>query len=365
MTARTHVALVTPWETGGGIANYSRRFRDALEDTGVNVSVVPIGTPSTWNPWRFNDTIERIPADTDVVHVQYEAGVFGRLVVSGVCTPSFFARLARENWPVVTTVHEVHRFDRDAGWITQGVLRMRDTVLERIVLSSSETTIVHTEEAEEILKDRHGRGWQVERMRHPVDKRVGPPVDKDAARAEFGLGKGPVLLTFGWVESKKRYEDVVRVLPELPNAVYLIAGEPRTEGDESVLKEIRNLSERLGVADRVRHLGYVEDDELPLVFGATDLAIVPYTHVTQSGAVNTALAYQCPVVARSLPAFEELSRAYECILTYADPESLLYVLEAVLDDETLYSLEQSAKQYAKTETWEAFASDTQVLYQNL
>lgn len=358
-----HVALVTPWDTGGGIANYSKRLRDALQEEGVSVTIVPIENPETGNILKFNKLIQSIPTDVDVVHVQYEAGVFGKLGLSGVCTPTFFAHLAQKDWPIITTLHEVHREYPGHSTAAATIVGARDWIVEEIALAASNTTIVHTAEAKNVLRNRHRNFSKIEELRHPVDDRTSPPINKDVARAEFDIKAESVFVTFGWVEKKKRYRDVIRCLPDLPNANYLIAGEPRHEDDKKVLENVFSLAEDLGVRNQVQYLGYIADENLPRLFSAADVTVAPYKQVTQSGAVNTALAYYCPVVTTGLPAFEELATEYDCVLTYEN-RSELYDILSNLNENTPERLQRSAKRYANTETWSSFAKETRMLYEN-
>jgi glycosyltransferase involved in cell wall biosynthesis len=360
-----HVALITPWETGGGIANYSERLRDALEDAGVSVTVVPIRYPETANPLRFDETIAEIPPNADVIHVQYEAGVFGRFGVSGICTPSFYARVARCDQPVVTTFHEVHQSCLDNNTVGEAIVSARDWIVERIALAVSEAVIVHTDDVVDILQTRHGDHWTLLKLRHPVDDVVTPPVDSETARETMDIDADIVLTTFGWVESKKQYSDVVQALTDLSDTTYLIAGEPRYKRDEAVLADVFELAERLGVRDRVRHIGYVAEDDLPILFGATDLAVVPYEQVTQSGAVNTSLAYRCPVIATALPAFEELAADYDCVLTYDHPDTLVTIVRKATTADARERLRKSVDRYNNTETWFSFANETAAFYTSI
>lgn len=356
------VALVTPWDTGGGIANYSERLRSALKTAGHSVTVVPILNPESGNPFGFGDVVRRIPSGADVVHVQFEAGVFGRLLISGVCAPSFYARLARRKWPIVTTLHEVHRNYPDRPTLEAAIVTTRDWLLEHTILFVSDATVVHTAESEAILRDRHGDRHRIEQVRHPVDEPIAPPVHRETAREDLGITADTVLTTFGWVERKKRYQDVIRCLPELPGTEYLIAGEPRHKSDIETLEVVFDLADRLNVQDRVRHLGYVAEEDLPTLFGATDLTIIPYEQVTQSGAANTALAYHCPVVTTSLPAFEELASEYECVLTYDDSDTLHRTIYEATTDGARSLLREAAKRYSETETWSAFSEETVSFY---
>lgn len=354
------VALVTSWETKGGIATYAGRLVEALEDRGVGVHPVPVGDRTRSNPLAYADLVSEVPEAADLVHVQFEAGLFGRLGTSGIGAPAFFRALGRVDRPAVTTLHEVHRTHTHRGPLGDRLLRGRDAVVERTALRASEAVVVHTREAREILRERHGGGYRIERMLHPADADADPR-DPGAAKADLGL-EGDVLLTFGWVEPKKRYGEVIRALPDLPGVTYLIAGEPR-ERHAGILDDLRETAAGAGVADRVEFAGYVAEDDVPTVFSAADAVVLPYRRVAQSGVVNDALAYRRPVVAAGLPAFEELREEFDCLLTYDDRDGMVEAIDRALhDDGCRDRLRRRAGDYLATVSWENFAGRTVDLY---
>lgn len=357
------VALVTPWERKGGIASYSARFAEALRDRGVTVEPVPVPETQPANPFAFGVLVDAIPAHADVVHVQFEAGLFGRLGLTGVGAPWLFHRLANNPRPVITTLHEVHATHDHRGPVGDRLLRVRDWVIERAAIRASNQILVHTRESAKILRRRHP-GVSVERMLHPVDedtKRI--PIDR--AKTRLGLND-EVITTFGWVERKKRYRDVIETLPALPSTTYLIAGEPRPNEGEAVLTRALELARNRGVRDRVRHLGYVEDDDVPAVFCATDVVVLPYERVSQSGVLNDSLAYRRPTVTTSLPVFEEVADRYGCVLTYdrsIGPENSLR--KALYDDAVRAALTEAAGRYVDRENWGQFADRTLEMYRSI
>ncbi|WP_435068361.1 glycosyltransferase [Haloplanus sp. C73] len=356
-----HVALVTSWNRKGGIADYSERFAGALRRAGAEVTPVPIEHSDTANPRRFNRILDQIPSDADVIHVQFEAGLFGRLGMSGVCAPSFFRAAASMTPPVVTTLHEVHRTHSHQNPIGDRLLRARDFVIERAAIRASERTVVHTKTAKDILTDRHGRAERIVQMHHPVEVDA-TPVDQSTARSELGFD-GPLLLTFGWIEEKKDYEQVVDVLPDLPEAQYLIAGEPRDEAAGAVLERTLDLAERRGVADRVHHLGYVDDDDVQTLFSAVDVVVLPYNRVSQSGTLNMALGYERPVLTTALDPFEELRAEFGCPETYEGTDELERTLATLLSDsEKRANLSERAAAYARELTWDRFGEESVALY---
>lgn len=359
-----HVALVTPWQHRGGVAKYSERYARCLDDNGAHVTPIPIRATASANPLAYVELIDHVPNDADVIHVQFEAGLFGHLGISGIGAPAFFFALGRQGVPTVVTLHEVHATHPHQHTVSDWILRGRDTVLERLSLWVADATIVHTRAATDVLRDRHGDCDTIHRMLHPAEADANPLPAKEAKRT-LDL-EGPVALTFGFVEEKKRYKDVIRALPELPDLTYVIAGGHRSGEGEDVEASCRALAERLGVANRIQFLGYVEDQDVPTVFSAADVVILPYERVTQSGVVNEALAYERPVVASALPAFEELEAEFDCLLTYENSAGARDCLQRVLrDEETRRRLVTRAREYVDAVSWSRFAERSIEIYHSL
>ena len=201
-------------------------------------------------------------------------------------------------------------------------------------------------------------------MHHPVEVDT-TQIDQAAARSKLGFSE-PLLLTFGWVEQKKRYEQVVEVLPELPAVQYLIAGEPRDETDTVALERAFDRARQLGVVDRVHYLGYIDDVELPILFNAVDVVVLPYERVSQSGALNLALGYGRPVLTTNLEPFEELTAEFGCPATYEDADELVEKLSALLSDSDEWNrLSKRAAAYANELTWDRFAKKSVDLYRRV
>lgn len=101
-----------------------------------------------------------------------------------------------------------------------------------------------------------------------------------------------VLLSVGRLRYYKGLDDLIRAMPDLPNAVAVIAGNGPMEADW------RALAQATGVADRVIFAGSPSDDELPAVFQAADAYVLPAnTRAEAFGiAVLEAMASALPVV---------------------------------------------------------------------
>lgn len=96
-----------------------------------------------------------------------------------------------------------------------------------------------------------------------------PGLDASGVRARYGLDGGPWVLTVSRLEWHKGIDTVIRafarVRERVPGARYAVAG----TGDRR--PQLEALARSAGVADAVRFLGFVPDDDLPALYNAVDL----------------------------------------------------------------------------------------------
>jgi phosphatidyl-myo-inositol dimannoside synthase len=104
------------------------------------------------------------------------------------------------------------------------------------------------------------------------------PGDIGAARRRFGLKGEKALLSVGRLDARERYKGqdrMIRLLPalreRLGDVIYLVAG----DGDDR--PRLEALSREWGVAEHVRFLGQVADADLPELYRAADLFVLPST----------------------------------------------------------------------------------------
>ena len=118
-------------------------------------------------------------------------------------------------------------------------------------------------------------------------------------RSRLNLSEiGPILLTVARLatsEGPKGYDTVVRALPELarrfPNLRYVLAG----KGPDA--DRVRALARSLGVADRLVLPGFVADADLPALYRAADLFVMPSRKEGFGIVFLEAMACGTPVVA--------------------------------------------------------------------
>lgn len=110
-----------------------------------------------------------------------------------------------------------------------------------------------------------------------------------AKRVEAGLDDAFVIGWAGRLTEIKRPGDLIRVLALLPGAVLVLAG------DGELRAEVEELARALGVADRVRFLGYIDD--LGSWYAAFDAFLLTSANEGSPVVAIEALAAGVPVVA--------------------------------------------------------------------
>ena len=127
-------------------------------------------------------------------------------------------------------------------------------------------------------------------LRNGVDLERFRPTACDDARRELGL-TGRVLLSVGWLITRKRHDLAIAALPGLPDCHLLIIG---TGPEESSL---RALTERLGVRQRVTFLGHVPQTELYRYYAAADVLLLCSEREGWANVLLESMACGTPVAA--------------------------------------------------------------------
>lgn len=168
-----------------------------------------------------------------------------------------------------------------------------------------------------------------------VDSTRFQPVDRDAARARYGLPEeAQVLITVGALVERKGFHRVIDCLPVLvdrhPQLHYLIVGGASPEGN--IEPELRAQIARLGLQDRVRFLGPLPPQELKWPLSAADVFVLASSNEGWANVILEAMACGLPVVAtdvggnREVIAHDGLGR----IVPFGDAEALTRALDEAL-----------------------------------
>ena len=175
-------------------------------------------------------------------------------------------------------------------------------------------------------------------------------VNRATTRAASGASSNDVVVLFcAKLQPWKRPLDLLRAFAKagVQNAVLLFAGEG------PLRRQLESEAAALGVASRVRFLGFVNQSRLPAVYASADLMVLPSEYEPFAVVVNEAMCCGCPVIssdrvgaARDLV----LPVAPQFIFPCGDVEALGHILKDALADRTgLRSVGEAA--LAHIQTW--------------
>ncbi|UNK72605.1 glycosyltransferase family 4 protein [Microbacterium sp. H1-D42] len=162
---------------------------------------------------------------------------------------------------------------------------------------------------------------------HGVDlERFTPPTPAQrlAARAALNLDdEHRVALFIGHEFDRKGLSDAIAALAHAPTAMLLVVG-----GFASAIQQMREHSEKIGVAERVLFVGPRTD--LPSYFAASDMFVFPTLYESYGLVITEALASGVPVIATRVGcAPDVIVDGENGYLTERDPASIGDLMERV------------------------------------
>ncbi|HWH10295.1 MAG TPA: glycosyltransferase [Solirubrobacteraceae bacterium] len=160
--------------------------------------------------------------------------------------------------------------------------------------------------------------------------------DASAASADPAAVDGPLVCTvLGRISPWKGQAVLLRAIADVPGAIAVVAGDAWT-GQEHRERELRDLAATLGIAARVRFVGFVPDPRE--LYAASSVIVVPSTRPDPlPNAALEAAAAGCCVVASAHGGLTEIVRDGETGLLVApdDPHALAATLRRLAGDRGL------------------------------
>ena len=195
------------------------------------------------------------------------------------------------------------------------------------------------------------------------------PENPEVVRADLGLPlERPVGLFFGQVRDEKNLDGLLTALSRARSQAHLlVAG--RSSSRHRDVEGYRHQAAELGIADRVHFLNrYIPDEEVGQVFAVCDWVALPYKEqfTSQSGVLNVAAHYECPVLTSSSPVLHETVRDAEIGVACEDdsPEALAAGIEEICA-KVQHGASFAFDAYRATHSWSENARRTVEVYRSL
>ncbi len=286
---------------GDAAAEHLRRWSRHFAARGDEVHVV------TWNP-NVLDGFE--PVTVHLIRKPNLPGPLGRAASLLALLPRL-RRIVSETRTELVHAHTAeayawmarmcgHRPYMVTPWGTDILVSVRESPVTRMLTRGAliHADLVHCdgENTRDALQELGVAADRIAIATFGVDvRRFVAAQDRSAVRASLGIQGGPVVVSTRTLNPIHDVHTVIRaaqkVLPHFPQATFLIVG------GGSQATELAALASELGVAEHVRFVGRVEEDQMIACLQAADLYVS--TSLSESGlAASTAEAMACelPVI---------------------------------------------------------------------
>ena len=295
---RTHVALTEPLARPGGLNNYVRLLALGQSRLGLDAEVFAEVS-------RLGSAVRTGFPAADAGTAAPAGAVPGGVVAFHFAlsaAPFALRRAARLRG--TRTVCVFH-----GPWHAEGAVQ-GDGRLRALAKRALESAVYRRFDRYVTASDAFGRVLTATFGVDPARVRtVAPAVDADRfapgdgarARARFGIGpEEPVFACVRRLEPRMGVDVLLRALARVPDAALLVAG------TGSLRAPLEDLARELGIAARVRFLGRVAEEDLPAVYRAADVTVVPSTHLEGFGlVVLESMASGRPVIATDVGGLPE------------------------------------------------------------
>jgi D-inositol-3-phosphate glycosyltransferase len=293
--------------------------------------------------------------DYDVLHSHYW--------LSGVAG----SRLA-QCWdvPHITMFHTLARLKQMAN-PQQREPSLRLEMEQQLIQSADRIITTTPDERVQLIRHCGAHIHQVEVIPCGVDLKLFTEQAKEQARHKLGLKPHqPTLLFVGRLDPFKGPDLFLRAAAMLANSAQLVVVGGNLQGDPD-MQALRKLAHELKLGQRVHFLGARPQAELPLIYSAADIVVVPSYHESFGLVAVEALACGRPVVATRAGGLTTIVRNDETgFLVPRCPGFFAERLDNLLSKpELLTRMSQAARQSVQQFSWQNVASRVSDTYHSL
>jgi glycosyltransferase involved in cell wall biosynthesis len=179
-------------------------------------------------------------------------------------------------------------------------------------------------------------------------------LNRQEARNKLGLNNEFAIMTVARLEKRKGLEFLIKALPELnfPFVCLLI-------GDGEERDNLKDLSKKLGVGDKVRFLGQIGNKEIPGYLVAADCFILPSLEEGFGIVILEAMAAGLPVIGSDIGGIKDIIEDGRTglLVEPANPKALAGAIAKV------YSGQKFIKPDLKKYDWDEIAGRVKEVYQ--
>jgi D-inositol-3-phosphate glycosyltransferase len=321
------------------------------------------------SPIHKNDLYQYLPAFTQRIDEfrQSEAKQYDILHshywLSGVAA----MRLA-QYWdiPHVTMFHTLGRLKQLAN-PDEPEPAFRLEMERRLIQYADRIIAPTTDERNQMIRYCGASPYKIEVIPCGVDLKHFIPQNRRQARERLGLRQDqPVLLFVGRLDPFKGPDLLLREAAIMEEEAQVVIVGGKLTGDKE-LQELRQLAAELNLEDRVHFLGARPKHELPMIYSAADVLVMPSYHESFGMAAAESLACGTPVVGTRAGGLTTIIRQGKTgYLVPRSPGAFAEKLDMLLrNPDLLAQMRQATRHSIQQFDWKNIASQVYSIYDEL
>lgn len=250
-------------------------------------------------------------------------------------SPDFVLPPTRQATRTVLTVHDLS-FERHPDAFVPSLRRYLKRVVPRSIERADRVLADSAHTRSDIISLFHTSPTDVDVLYSGVDPGFHPrrePGERERLGRRYGIDEWPYILSVGTLQPRKNYVRLIRAFADLepgiagPGIQLLIAG-----GEGWLYEDIVAEAE---VHERVRLLGFVEDDHLPALYRQAALFVLPSLYEGFGLPVLEAMASGVPVVCSDASSLPEVAGDAALLVDPLDSDALTDAMARVLENQDL------------------------------
>jgi len=369
---------------GGGSAMYAFEIAEALATRGHDVDVYTQTVADEERTVELHEnvtvyslaTARRYLVTFETLYYSLRARLGVELddydVIHGTLMPASTIALSDRlgiDTPVVLTSHsfalsEVRAHSAEtfpADYLLKYVFHPMNVVLDNVAARGADQVIAISSKMERQLVERYGLAPEtVTTVSHGVDtERFRPRDEHHPAVSADTL----TLLFVGRLITRKGVDLAIEALAatDRSDVELLVAGTGRLEA------QLRELAIELGVSDRVTFLGYVPDEDLPLLYASADVSLFTSNYEGFGLVFLEALASGTPVIGTPVGGIPDIVEDGETgYVVPENPEAFAEKVDHLADHpETLDRMAEAARAATEHRTWDHVAAQVEDVYEQV
>lgn len=241
-----------------------------------------------------------------------------------------------------------------------------NTLLYRAIYKIPQHLIVHTTKMkQELLQSYNVPEFRILVMEHGINAiETNGELASGDSRSALGIpADKTILLIFGHISPYKGIETLLDAFDKLDDNYYLvIAG---MAADKAYENKITNrIKSNANFPNIVFHNKFVSDDEIAMYFKASNVLILPYKHIDQSGIVFLSMSMGLPMIAFDVGSLSQyICNDIGIVVYQKDAEGLKQAIHTFKTNISSYSPDK-IKHHAKRYQWNQVVAPVLSLYQS-